>query len=379
MSSFDDLEREHADALTDLTALLDIAAGVDDVLRQLDRAQALDAVRDVLDLKSGAAAALDAAGLAAILPDLPSLLDSAEPKLPPSGDVEQLFLLPAPIRLSLRTTPAFRRLREVVEVLGDLTGAIVRPGFHRHALDLAHDVVRRVHTNPAEEPAPIPDIAFLVNLARELANSHRRALDIVLALDQAQRHPHARTDELARARTVARRLARDIDNLSKIDRVHLDQLAHVRDLASTLERALRLGNDEYNPDTGHDARALVAEIEAILHPALHQVLPVAEQIAAVHAAAINLNLNVQNADSAEWNARAQTLASVANNFIDSDLRTAKLDRVADLTGVYWSTSTWWPAEWEDYIRAASSEVDPGIFEVIGVDPEHHRSPTYVGR
>lgn len=379
MSSFDDLEREHADALADLTVLLDIAGGVDDVLRQLDQAQALDAVRDVLDLKSGTAAALDAAGLAAIRPDHPSLFDGVEPKLPPSGNVEQLFLLPAPTRLSLRTTPGFRRLREVVEVLGDLTDAIARPGFHRHALDLAHDVIRRAHTDPAEEPYPIPNVAFLVDLARELANPHRRALDIVLALDLAERHPHAHTHELARARTAAIKLARDVDSLSKIDRVRLDQLARVRHLASTLELALRFGNDEYSTDTGDNARALVMEIEAILHPALYKVLSVTEQIAAVYATAINLNLTIENVDSAEWNARAQTLTSVANNFIEADLRTAKLDRVADLTGVYWSTSTRWPPEWEDYVRATSSEIEPGIFEVIGVDPGRHGSVTYAGR
>lgn len=61
---FDDLTRSRGAALDELSALLDLRAGVNDVLRQLDRAQALDIVSDALDLKSGVASAIKAAGLA---------------------------------------------------------------------------------------------------------------------------------------------------------------------------------------------------------------------------------------------------------------------------------------------------------------------------
>jgi len=63
VSDFDALEHERAAALAELATVLDLAAGTEDVLRELDRAQTLNVVGDLLDLRSGAAAALDAAGI----------------------------------------------------------------------------------------------------------------------------------------------------------------------------------------------------------------------------------------------------------------------------------------------------------------------------
>lgn len=58
----------------------------------------------------------------------------------------------------------------------------------------------------------------------------------------------------------------------------------------------------------------------------------------------------------------QVLDHVTNDFVGADLERTSLHG-ASLEGIRWSTSTRWPADWLERIRAASVEVEPGIFQI----------------
>ncbi|MBV9030290.1 MAG: hypothetical protein JO364_08255 [Pseudonocardiales bacterium] len=48
--------------------------------------------------------------------------------------------------------------------------------------------------------------------------------------------------------------------------------------------------------------------------------------------------------------------------------------IVGLVGVRWSNDTQWPSEWVDYVRAASDEIEYGLFQITRTDGR--RSPTY---
>jgi hypothetical protein len=69
------------------------------------------------------------------------------------------------------------------------------------------------------------------------------------------------------------------------------------------------------------------------------------------------------------------LAEVGDDFVGADLRSAQMHSdLASLVGVRWSNDTQWPSEWVDYVRAASDEIEHGLFQITRTDGKH--SPTY---
>jgi hypothetical protein len=112
----------------------------------------------------------------------------------------------------------------------------------------------------------------------------------------------------------------------------------------------------------HRARAL--------DRALDRALTVARDRA--HALAHDLGFagwEDQPADAEALKLLSEALDRVATDFIGADLRSATLTS-ASLEGVRWSDGTRgeptrWPAGCEGPIRAASVEIEPGIFQIRG--------------
>jgi hypothetical protein len=60
----------------------------------------------------------------------------------------------------------------------------------------------------------------------------------------------------------------------------------------------------------------------------------------------------------------RVLSEVLDDFVGADLRSVGL-RGASLEGLRWSDNTRWPSGWEEDIRAASVEIEPGVFKIHG--------------
>jgi hypothetical protein len=60
------------------------------------------------------------------------------------------------------------------------------------------------------------------------------------------------------------------------------------------------------------------------------------------------------------------LTRVADDFTGANLREVFLTGAA-LEGIRWSSTTLWPTGWQERIRAASVEIEPGIFEITDTE------------
>jgi hypothetical protein len=66
-----------------------------------------------------------------------------------------------------------------------------------------------------------------------------------------------------------------------------------------------------------------------------------------------------------WRILLEWVADLGDNFIGSDLRTARMEDAVDMTGIRWSLATAWPPGWAARVRAMSVEIKPGIFLISG--------------
>jgi hypothetical protein len=182
------------------------------------------------------------------------------------------------------------------------------------ALDHALDVIRAVthvlardHNNPrdvAREVARAYDYAHDLARALALAHDHGRALARAFALDPV----------LARARDLARDLARN----SVIDLDDAFSNPHAYNLAGLIFSAL-----------GNDIQILRDET------------------------------------GAKWQAAAEAmtrLRSAAGDMVGADLRATDLKDVP-LAGVRWSTSTHWPEALRDWIGTHSEQIGPDLYQI----------------
>ncbi|WP_256790131.1 hypothetical protein [Frankia sp. AvcI1] len=307
----EDLDRwltdQHADLITDLTDLLDLGAGLQEVVLADHHSGLVDDVRNVLDLDAGFAAITSARE------DHTPDKDAAPPRLAGrsvSATVRLLESFDVQTRLNVRGHPAvivFARALDLALALA-LVRELVR------ALDLTRARAREL----ARELVRALDRARIRDLERDPDRELDRDLDRALSLARAL----ARILDRDRARARARALNLDLTLGFTLDRALDRALDRVRDLDHELDRAL---NDAVRTDLGHlagerfgDERDVVAALDRI-----------------------------------------------RQDFTDADLREVDLSHV-DLTGVRWSqTTTQWPAAWEEQIRHASVSIGDDLWEVRG--------------
>lgn len=313
----------------DLAATLDMAAGITEAIQPSHFTSLTTELNELLDFD---------AGLTAIIgpPAAPGSPSDAPPTSGARHDDPQvqswaarfaglLRSLDAPARLRLRAHPHYVELRGGVHLVTELDDVRVR------ARALAVDLDRVV------------DLAVARELARDLVRDLARAIDLARALD------HDRDRDLIRARDLARALVHDLD-------LALD-LARDRALAGGLVRARALARDR----------------------ALARGLDLARAYAHTRARALGrelwfVRLGTQSADATTLRRLQDLLNRGADDFIGADLRSASLTGAA-LEKIRWSTTTLWPTEWQEQIRAASVEIAPGIFEITGRGQERsdHRA------
>ncbi|MGK5728917.1 hypothetical protein [Streptomyces sp. URMC 124] len=317
---------QHQHTLTHaLDDLLDVEAGLREVLLHSHHDTATANLDTVLDTE---------AGLAAILPATPQT-PLAPTHGPPHHHIDTAELLrtltPAE-RLALRNHPnvkaagqalvrALTSARDLDQVL-DLASLYGRAvGL---ALDLAHDLARALD----------PSRALDHDLDRALTRA--RACARALARDRACELESALAREIARARNFVRDHARylEIDRARSRARARFLALAlaRARDLDLALALALELARDG-DLDFGLIFDIRTAEVGRAIGMALHQEPPALDK---------------------------DSLDALLDDFTTADLSNANLTGI-DLSGIRWSEhTTQWPStnDIED-LKARSDETPPG--------------------
>lgn len=298
------LASSRSDLTQDLTAVLDVEAGLRDVLLPTRRAAFVDDLRTILNLDSG---------LAAILPTIEPTADerrqdpeSTIPIFPITSQRQvgatagTMGSLPPVDRLALRGDPAIVGLAVAFQVA--------------NARDLARDVARAL--NPASGHTLGLDLAR--TSARDIARDVDLALDLARGLDGG----------LERALVLARASAHDI----------VRDIVGAIDLARGLERALERALDLARAG----ARGLARDLARAIHDDLDRI-------------------RVRTDDPYLLLARELDLTRC--DFTEADLRAVDLTGLP-LAGVRWSVvATRWPPDWQVWIEAHSMEIAPDLFEI----------------
>ncbi|MFF8919601.1 hypothetical protein ACF08M_41560 [Streptomyces sp. NPDC015032] len=307
----------HQHTLDDsLDSVLDIEAGLREILIHSRHDTAVNALGTVLNTE---------AGLAGILPPSPQPHASSDTsgthRHPRAGDF--LPALSPADRMALRKHPdvkaAQRALARTLDRARDLPLDLARDLALALACDLDRtlDRDRDLDLDLARARARARDLPRALDLARarELDLDHARTLD----------HARARARDLDHARDLALDLARDLDR----------DLDHARDLARTLAHDLDLARD-LDLDLDRDLDAFIEirtnEVCRAIGSVLHQEPPVLD---------------------------AASVPTLLDDFTDDDLRDTDL-RGIDFSGVHWSQRTQWPPVVDiEALKARSDETPPG--------------------
>ncbi|WP_333767740.1 hypothetical protein [Streptomyces sp. IBSBF 2435] len=307
-----------------LDSVLDIEAGLREILIHSRHDTAVNALGTVLDTE---------AGLAGILPPSPqpqAFSDtSGTHRHPHTGDF--LPTLSPADRMGLREHPDVKAAQRAL--------ARDRVRVRDLALDLAHDLVRDLALDLARDLAHIlvRDLDLVVrdrvrdldlDLARDRALDLVRALALALALVVRDRRLAL---NLARARALARALARaralDLALDLALERAHVLDLDLDPDLAC--DAALNL-DPALNLDAFIEIRT--NEVCRAIGSVLRQDPPVLD---------------------------AASVPTLLDDFTHDDLRDTDL-RGIDFSGVHWSQRTQWPPVVDiEALKARSDETPPG--------------------
>jgi hypothetical protein len=336
--------------LAELTAHLDVEAGLRDVLLHAHSADSARTLGRLLDIE---------AGLAAILPTRPQLPRLPAPR-PGSGhrSLPLLRTLSAPDRLVLRNDLVLAVAALALEL--DLARA------HTHDLDLGlasalaldrtHALARALnHTRTLAR-----DLAHDLDRAHDLAHDLNETLAQNLALDHTLAHNLSRDDNLARVRARARAL--DL----ALDLAHEHACAIDLDLAHNLNLNLNHARafDDLNSarSRAHDhAHALAQDLDIGYNRDLTPLL--------MRQAAVRISETVHRAVTAADvpELLVEGAAGAFDDFTDADLSNADLSNT-DLSGIRWTQATRWPESLDtDQLRRASREDGPGsgVWVVVG--------------
>jgi hypothetical protein len=328
----DALVATHTSLVTDLAAVLDLAAGT---AAATQSAVYTDDLAGLLDLDAGLAAILTVDAIAAMDPagtvaDAPSAADHlAGESDAPTGQPEPAYdfgVFDAASRFTLRTRRSYGQLRSALHLDCDLN----------RCRSEARALLVRVATS-AKAYAHV----------RRLSRLHR---------DNDDGHQIARSLASARVLAIDRGLSGDL----------IVAVTSALNHAIALDRAWRHATPIYNHT---DDRALQAARRAAhdLAETLGQAVTHARAEVNGYARDLNIDLLVDG-DSGNSNGLKTLLERVADlgdNFIGADLRKAHIEDAADMTGIRWSLGTSWPPAWAGRIRAMSVEIGPGIFLVAG--------------
>ncbi|MEV8248413.1 hypothetical protein AB0R01_32265 [Streptomyces rochei] len=314
----------HQHTLDDsLDGVLDIEAGLREILIHSRHDTAVDALGAVLNTE---------AGLADILPPTPQLQASGTSgthRHPCAGDV--LPELSPADRMALRNHPDVKAARCALD--RDLPRTLAL----ELALKLAHTFVRGLPRDRAFAFDRIRDRALALvsalDSARALDSDLARARVRVRALNRAR----ALARDLVRARDLARDLVRDLDSARDLDSDHVINHAcgRARDLVRILDLALDHDLALYRALAR--ARDVLSEIRAnevcrAIGLALHREPPVLD---------------------------AASVSTLLDDFTHDDLRDTDL-RGIDFSGVHWSQRTQWPPVVDiEALKARSDETPPG--------------------
>lgn len=346
------LRAAYVDLVDDLGGRLDLAAGADQATEPGPYQSLTHDLAHHLDLEHGLAAITG--GPPTSTSDQPRPGSHADPLTGRRSN--RPVVLSAAQRLELRVTLRFRYLRDllVVDEALALDDLVLDPDSDLElAIDLGLARTRNLSRNLPHEAdlalTRVRDLGYARNLALSLiVGSHltidlvaKRAADLDRALTRAHQRDRARQSALDRDPALDHDFACAFDLIRggrggiawTHDRVFVERL---QSLATLLQQMMGRVIQECHSTVWKRASDLIS--------------------------ALGLQLDVTTQD---WTTQVRAvLDDVADDFIDVDVRAARLPDRADLTGVRWSSGTRWPPGWEMRVRATSQEIAPGIFEVV---------------
>ncbi|MGW5159325.1 hypothetical protein ACWEPN_27935 [Nonomuraea wenchangensis] len=324
----------HYGVIDSLDSVLDVDAGLREVMLYSHQAAQLDDLGSILDIE---------AGLTAILPHVNGVIESHEQEQ--SRKFEQLLRCVSP-----QDRLALRRYTDVLTAYRFLTRAL------DHTVDLSQacDLVRQL-TADLDRDRTL-DVARtreqVLERDREVARALRIRLDLSHARAVDLMHALTHTLELAPHFDLARELVHAFDHIRDCDLARQLADALTRDLSQDLDHA-----QAFNlTSTRQLARCLGRDIDH-----------------ARKAARTFITLSVDWVQSAistvlgrEVPLHEDSVSVFLDDFTTSDLRTSPLDGI-NLEGVRWSeTGTQWPAEIDIIsLKAHSDEIRPysGLYVV----------------
>ncbi|MEV6758222.1 hypothetical protein [Streptomyces sp. NPDC051214] len=294
-----------------LAGLLDVEAGLSEILLPSRQERAVEALHAALDAESG---------LAAILP--PTQAASMPPADPADAEEALGDLTPAQL-LDLRSHRDVQAASQALDHALSLEASpeVDRAVFFDLALDLARAIVRDLSVGRGTDNAVLVRARAIVHdLDRVRVLDRERGFDRDRAIDRAR--ARARILDRARTRAVAISHAPDLDLATVRARARAGDLARV--LALVLARSHGLAHIVI------DIR--MAEVRRAVGLALHRQAP------------------------------ALTGAAIAslNDFTAADLSNTDLTGI-DLSGIRWSErGTQWPPSTDiDALKARSDQTQPG--------------------
>ena len=399
--------------LRDLAAVLDLDAGLHDVLAHDRSDRLLHHLTNVLDLEAGVRAILPPDVVSPVHTQL-SATDPGPRRPSDAGDVlgrflEHIGLLDPVTRLMIRRSAPgadfARDLRRVTNVLDRLAEHAGLMQSQRHRLDrgelarelaatqaemeeLAQTLSRNAEATNLDDwvatttarniPSPAAgqehENDSLLSRALELSIAVLDALTIALDAD-ARNRAHARA--LDRALDRVRDLARDRARDRALDRALDLALARARARARAIAPSLR-----------HALVDLVSGDLVSGEAPAGSALPGPSELADAvfrEARALAVAVGTIHVDTAETSAgrpdepvivllhrlemayqRGQALKSVSellNDYGSADLSSADLNQVVSLDGVRWTESTQWPDGWKAEIDRRSVDIGGGVREI----------------
>ncbi|MFE1927518.1 hypothetical protein ACFW91_33810 [Streptomyces asoensis] len=309
---------QHHHALTrTLDELLDVEAGLQEVLLHSHHDTATHDLGTILDTE---------AGLAAILPPAPRTPPGHRCTPTAHSDAEAFLRTLSPAgRLALRSHRAVKKAIRALDSALTLDRKVDRDLTLDLTLDLARDLALTLNSDLLSTRDRDQHLLRDLVLARNLIHD----LDRVLTL--GRHHDPALTQGLELARSRARDLALDSDIDRDPNRARARNRA--RDLDRALTLALNRGRDVDDDDLNFIVTVRHSEVSRTIELTLDREVPVLDE---------------------------HSLHTLLDDFTTADLRNTDLAGI-DLGGIHWSqhSTQWPPATDVEDLKTRSDEAPPG--------------------
>ncbi|QUI29460.1 hypothetical protein H9W91_00020 [Streptomyces alfalfae] len=326
------LHRHHADLVADLGSVLDVEAGLREVLLYADHAQQTATLGKVLDVEAGLAAIVPPLHRADLSAEDPDLLLYAEQEAP-----DTLFRVDPAVRMRLRRSHVVRRWFGRLKAAEDL---------HSYVREIVV-LTERVHYLLADDSRIIdfsPILQTSLHLSRIAREVYAPSPDN--NLEEALQRVPAITSSLEREISQASDAARSLEAVRILNRRNPKNTLHrksLRDFQQNLTAALGR------------AKTLSSELTERASTVLRFVLGNEHKYAIALQTCLARKTGAKNFPLLN----AEQARDFLDDFTYADLRSADL-RGTDMTGVRWSIQTRWPADLDvQDLRARSTEDPPG--------------------